>query len=131
MIFWTSNRVDGDFPVFYHASRTLLERQNPYNLLLYVENPNKGFTYPPIALLLTLIPSLLPLGFALILWTILSQLLWVVAVSSVDRNDLGEKTFHRGTGQRARAQHDRSMSLVFWLHQLTMPVFSVRQQRRG
>jgi hypothetical protein len=120
--FLNAQAIDGDFPIFYQSSRLFLLGLDPYGVAGHPENNIGGFTYPPLAIFVTLIPALVPLGFALLLWTFLSVLM--LAITLYLWMDLlldGPPEFP-----------DFALSFVmigiapviwsFWLHQLTMPV---------
>lgn len=122
-IFLNAQAIDGDFNVFYQASRLFTQGFNPYSLAGHPENHNiGGFTYPPVALFVVWMPSLLPYGFALIAWTLLCLLMFTVSLYLWMDLLLDGKPDLAEYALALVASVTAPVAWSFWLHQLTMPV---------
>jgi len=112
---------DGDYTLFYQATHLFQQRFNPYSLAAFPHS--YGFAYPPIALLIMWIPSLIPWGFSLIFWSLCCYFMLTWSVYA---------WFDLLTGSTPDFEEFVWCFLLaciapvfwsFWLHQLTMPVF--------
>jgi len=122
-LFLNAQAIDGDFNLFYQSSRLFAHGLNPYGLAGHPENPNiGGFTYPPIALFVVWLPSLLPLGFALIAWTLLCLLMLTASLYLWMDLFLGETPDLPEYALALVLTATAPTAWSFWLHQLTMPV---------
>jgi hypothetical protein len=75
-----STFTDGDFYLFYRAGELLLHRQNPYQAAAYAGYSWHIYPHFPGTMLLMLLPSLLPLGFACALWPSILIVAWAGSV---------------------------------------------------